>query len=157
MIRLALGASIALVIAGYAGLAVRWTSAGSAWANELPRPSWQPPDVVFGVIWPLNFLALAVAGTAVVRVAPVAGGARWLVVFAVSVAFALGWARSFYLNHVVLRAAVLLIAAAALTWVLVAVTAGLVAWAAWVLVPYAVWLTVASSLAVGYWRLNDSR
>ena len=64
MIRLALGASIALVIAGYAGLAVRWTSAGSVWANALPRPSWQPPDVVFGVIWPLNFLALAVAGTA---------------------------------------------------------------------------------------------
>ena len=77
--------------------------------------------------------------------------------FAASVAFALGWARSFYLNHAVLRAAVLLIAAAALTWVLLAVTAGLVAWAAWVLVPYAVWLTVASSLAVGYWRLNDSR
>ncbi|GAA4395725.1 hypothetical protein GCM10023153_18000 [Ornithinibacter aureus] len=77
--------------------------------------------------------------------------------FAASVAFALGWARSFYLDHAVLRAAVLLIAAATLTWALVAVTAGLVAWAAWVLVPYAVWLTVASSLAVGYWRLNDSR
>ena len=50
-------------------------------------------------------------------------------------------------------AAVLLGVAAVLTWLLVVLTGHLVAWAGWVLVPYAVWLTVATSLAVGYWRL----
>ena len=33
------------------------------------------------------------------------------------------------------------------------VTARAVPWAGWVLVAYALWLTVATSLAVGYWRL----
>ena len=33
------------------------------------------------------------------------------------------------------------------------VTARAVSWAGWVLVPYALWLRVATSLAVGYWRL----
>ena len=49
--------------------------------------------------------------------------------------------------------------AATLTWVLVVVTGGFEAWAGWVLVPYAVWLTLATSLAVGYWRLvpKDTR
>ena len=51
------------------------------------------------------------------------------------------------------RAAALLAVAASLTWLLVGATVVLVAWAGWVLVPYAVWLTVATGLAVGYWRL----
>ena len=60
--RLGLGATGALLIALYGVLAVRWTGAGSAWAATLRQPSWQPPDIVFGVIWPLNFVAMAVAG-----------------------------------------------------------------------------------------------
>jgi len=39
-----------------------------------------------------------------------------------------------------------------LTWALVVLTHGLVSWAGWALVPYAAWLTVATSLAVGYRR-----
>lgn len=151
--RLGLGAAVALLIALYAVLAVRWTGAGSAWAATLPRPSWQPPDIVFGVVWPLNFVAMAVAGAAVVRAATLRDGVLWLAVFGASVALALGWARTFYVNHHPGCAAALLIGAAALTWVLVALTSGLVAWAGWILVPYAVWLTVASSLAVGYHHL----
>lgn len=157
--RLGLGAAGALLIALYAVLAVRWTGAGSHWAATLTRPSWQPPDVVFGVVWPLNFVAMAVAGTAVARTAPLLEVVLWLALFGASVCFALGWARAFYVHHRLARAAVLLLVAAVLTWGLVALTAGLAGWAgsagwaAWVLAPYAVWLTVASSLAVGYWRL----
>ena len=66
---------------------------------------------------------------------------------------ALGWAHEFYVPHHLGRAAILLAGAAILTWLLVVVTAALVPWAAWVLAPYALWLTVATSLAVGYWRL----
>jgi translocator protein len=151
--RLGLGAAVALLIGLYAVLAVRWTGAGSAWAATLPRPSWQPPDIVFGVVWPLNFVAMAVAGAAVVRTAALPDVVLWLAVFGTSVALALGWAKTFYVHHRLGRAALLLIGAAALTWGLVAVTAGLVGWAGWVLVPYAVWLSVASSLAVGYHHL----
>lgn len=151
--QLGLGAAVALLIVLYAVLAVRWTGSGSSWAATLARPSWQPPDIVFGVVWPLNFVAMAVAGAAVVSTAPLADVALWLVLFAASVALAVGWARAFYVHHRLGRAALLLIGAAALTWGLVAVTEGLVGWAGWVLVPYAVWLTVASSLAVGYHHL----
>ena len=153
--RLGLGAAGALLIALYAVLAVRWTGAGSAWAATLRRPPWQPPDIVFGVIWPLNFAAMAVAGVAVVRTASLPDVVLWLALFCASAALALGWARSFYVHHRLGRAALLLLGAATLTWGLVALTAGLTAWAAWVLVPYAVWLTVASSLAVGYHHLGS--
>lgn len=155
--RVGLGVTLAALIGLYAVLAVRWTGSGSDWAATLVRPAWQPPDVVFGVVWPLNFVAMAVAGAAVTAGATAREGLLWMVLFGSSVALALGWARAFCLRHRLGLAAALLISAAALTWALVALTASTIAWPAWVLGPYAVWLTVASSLAVGYWRLNESR
>ena len=145
------------VVVLYALLASRWTARGSGWYATLPRPAWQPPDLVFGVIWPLNFGAIGIAGLAVTLQAPVGDGIRWLLVLAASVALALGWAHAFYGAHDLGRAAVLLAAATALTWGLVALTLDLVTWAGWVLVPYAGWLTVATSLAVGYWHLVPRR
>jgi tryptophan-rich sensory protein len=132
---------------------VRWTASDPGWYTGLPRPWWQPPDLVFGVIWPLNFAALCVAGMAVVLNSPLRDVWPWLVLLTASVAPAVGWAHEFYAPHHLGRAAILLAGAAILTWLLVVVTATLVPWAGWVLVPYAIWLTVATSLAVGYWHL----
>lgn len=152
--RLGLVAAVLAVVVGYAVLASRWTAAGSRWAATLRRPPWQPPDAVFGVVWPLNFGALAVAGITLALREPPRVALAWLGLLTASVALALAWARAFYLAHDLARAAVLLGGASALTWALVAVTGALQGWAGWVLVPYAAWLTVATSLAVGYRRLN---
>jgi tryptophan-rich sensory protein len=153
MARVAVAAGVLVVVAVYASLSVRWTASGRDWYGSLPRPSWQPPDLVFGVVWPLNFGALAVVGLAVALERPLSVGLRWLALFVVSVVLALGWAHTFYARHALGPAAVLLAGAAALTWLLVLLTHGSVAWAGWALVPYAGWLTIATSLAVGYWRL----
>ena len=146
--------AVLAVVVLYAVLAARWTASGSRWYAELPRPAWQPPDLVFGVVWPLSFGAIGIAGMAVTLRAPVADGIRWLLVLTASVALALGWAHAFYAAHDLGRAAVLLAAATTLTWGLVATTLDLVTWAGWLLVPYAGWLTVATTLAVGYWWLS---
>ncbi len=58
------GASIAIVVV-YALGAGRWVSTDAGWYRSLVRPPWQPPDVVFGIIWPYNFMMLGVAGWAV--------------------------------------------------------------------------------------------
>ena len=151
--RVAVAAGVLVVVVGYATLAARWTAAESEWYRSLPRPRWQPPDLVFGVIWPLNFGALAVVGLAVALECPPRDGLRWLALLLASVALALGWAHAFYRRHDLGRAAVLLGAATVLTWALVVLTHSLLPWGGWALVPYAGWLTIATSLAVGYWRL----
>ena len=120
--RVALAVGVLVVVVGYATLAARWTSAESGWYRSLPRPRWQPPDLVFGVIWPLNFGALAVVGLAVALECPPRDGLRWLVLFTASVVLALGWAHAFYRRHDLGRAAVLLGAATLLTWALVLLT-----------------------------------
>jgi translocator protein len=141
------------VVLVYAGLSRLWTDTESAWYQSLTEPPWQPPDVVFGIIWPLNFLALAVVGVLVSRSRPDVSR-RMLAVFAVSVVFALGWSYLFSQERALLGSAVSLVVAAALTWVLLAIAsrAGRAYPAA--LVVYAVWMTLAASLSVGFVVLN---
>lgn len=143
----------ALVVV-FAALSNVWNGHDPGWYASLARPSFQPPDVVFGVMWPLNFLLLLVAGLTAVRTAP--AGAAWTAtaVLAVSVALALGWAWLFYVPHRLGPAAVSLAGAALLTWVLVVVVARIEWWGGLLLAPYALWLSVATALSVAYARLG---
>ena len=52
------------VLTVYAGLSGYLTSRSPEWYAGLDEPSFQPPDLVFGLIWPLNFLALGIVGVA---------------------------------------------------------------------------------------------
>ena len=142
-----------VTVASYAVLSARWVSTEPGWYAGLRKPRWQPPPWVFGVVWPLNFLALGVAGTVIGVSRPVAESGVFLVVLAISVVLALAWAWSFYVPHHLAAAALLLVGAGVLTWVLFVIAVTSVPWAGWVLLPYAVWLSVAASLSVGYWRL----
>jgi translocator protein len=142
-----------VVTVAYAALATVWNSHDPGWYASLARPRIQPPDWVFGVMWPLNFLALGVVGFRLGRdQANVAGPV--LVVFVVSVGAALTWAYLFYVPHRLTPAAVALGMAAALTWVMVVLAARAGVWYGVGLVPYATWLSIATALSVGYARLN---
>lgn len=143
----------ALVVA-YAALANVWNTHDRGWYAGLERPSFQPPDVVFGVVWPLNFALLLVVGIASIRTAP--SDAAWAAtgVLAVSVVLALGWAWLFYVPHRLRTAATCLAAATGVTWGLVVAVGRVDTWAGLLLVPYAIWLSVATALSVAYARGN---
>lgn len=148
-----LAAGFVLVVGVYAGLSRVWTDTESSWYTSLTEPSWQPPDAVFGIIWPLNFLALLVVGVLVSRHHPAVAG-RMLTVFTVSVVFSLGWSYLFSQERQLVAPAVSLVIAAALTWVLLGL-----AWKAGkgyaaLLVVYTVWMTLAASLSIGFAVLN---
>lgn len=138
----------------FAGLANAWNAHDPGWYASLERPSFQPPEVVFGVMWPLNFLLLLVVGLTSVRAAPADVSWPATGVLAVSVVLALGWAWLFYVPHHLAAAAVCLAGATVVTWLLLAVVGRNEAWAALLLAPYALWLTVATALSVAYARLN---
>ena len=138
-----------LVIALYATLSGLSVSSGTEWYESLAQPPWQPPAWVFGVIWPLNFLALLVAGVLMARADP-ARAVPALIVFAVSVGFALAWSFLFYGPHALTASAVALGLAAVLTWVLFALAIRLIGLPGLVLLPYSIWVSLATSLAVWY-------
>jgi len=78
----------------------------------------------------------------------------WLAVGAVSVVCALSWAYLFYVPHHLTASAIALAGAAVLTLVLVILTWSVTRGGAIALLPYLIWVSLATSLAFGYARLN---
>ena len=139
-----------LAIIGYAVGSGLTVDTGSAWWTGLTRPPWQPPDWVFGVIWPYNFLVLGIAVVRIATRATAATVATTLVLLGLSVVAALTWSVLFYGPHRLWAATVALACATALTVPLVAITFRGSAVLGWSLIPYQVWLALATSLSWGY-------
>lgn len=147
------GACVALVLV-YAVGAGWWVSTGDSWYRQLEQPAWQPPDGVFGLVWPYNFAALIAAGIAVAASGTSTVRWVWLVGLTVSVVAALAWARLFYVDHALWPAASALIIATVVTVPIVTAAFATRTWAGAILLPYQIWLALAASLAIGYARLN---
>ncbi|GJQ28774.1 MAG: putative TspO/MBR-related protein precursor [Phycisphaerae bacterium] len=158
----ALGVSLAAsgVVAIIGGVA---TSRGlGAWYEALRKPAWNPPSWIFGPVWTLLYVLMAVAAYVVWRAGFALGAAGEvrrranvaLVVYAVHLAFNALWSWVFFAwqspGWAVLEIGVL--------WVLILVTIALFArirpMAGWILVPYAAWVTFAAFLNFTLWRLN---
>ena len=146
-----IGVALVLIYVVGSGL---WVNTGDGWYRGLNQPSWQPPDFVFGIIWPYNFIALGFAAVIVSNRLSTALVATYLTVFAISVACALTWAYQFYRPHNLEAASMALTFVAVLTIPLV-VIASRASWPlALALLPYQLWVSIASYLSWTYARIN---
>ncbi|MEN9293168.1 MAG: hypothetical protein RL288_964 [Actinomycetota bacterium] len=147
------GIGISLVFIYAIGSGV-WVSTSPGWYSTLVRPPWQPPDFVFGIIWPYNFVMLGIAAFNVAQSLNRNQTIIWLGFFAASVAAALTWAYQFYVPHNLSLAAIALVAAALLTLPVLYLTFKASLLIGTLLVPYQIWVTIASTLAWGYSTRN---
>jgi len=143
-----------IIVVVYAVGAGRWVSTDAGWYRSLNRPSWQPPDVVFGLIWPYNFAILIVAGLIIAGRDSRLEHFVWLASLALSVVAALLWAWLFYVPHSLQASGFALGAAALLTIPLVVIAFRTSTLLGLALVPYQLWLAIATSLAFGYASRN---
>lgn len=154
--RIAAAVVAVLLVVGYAVGSGRWVTTGSAWYLSLQQPPWQPPPAVFGLAWTYNFTVLVIAGIALALRANPGRVAVFLGTLAVSIVLAIAWAYLFYVPHALVAAAVALTLCALVTIVPVAVAFAQQAWVGWILVPYLLWLMIATSLSWGYAALNSA-
>ena len=146
-----LGAVLAIaLVVGYAVGSGRWVTTGSDWYQSLEQPAWQPPPAVFGLAWAYNFTALAVVGVAMALIATAGRFTSFLALLAASIVLAISWAYLFYVPHALVPAAVALTACAVVTVAPVVLAFAERAWLGWLLIPYLLWLGIASSLSWGY-------
>jgi benzodiazapine receptor len=143
-----------IVVVIYAVGAGRWVSTDAGWYRSLNRPPWQPPDFVFGLIWPYNFAMLIIAGFVVASRSSRTEHFVWLASLTLSVAAALSWAWLFYVPHSLQASGFALGAATLLTIPLVVIAIRATPPLGLALVPYQIWLAVATSLAFGYASRN---
>lgn len=124
------------------------------WYDGLVKPSWNPPNWIFGPVWTLLYLAMGVAAWLVWRERGWRDAALPLGLFVAQLVLNLIWSGLFF----ALRSPGLAAIEIVLLWA--AILATLVAfwpisrWASLLFVPYLVWVSFASFLNFTIWRLN---
>lgn len=146
--RAALAAFVAVTfLAPLAGAVAR----PDAWYFALARPGWTPPPWLFGPVWTLLYLMMAVAAWMVWKRPGTTRPLEW---WAVQLLLNAAWSPVFFGLHR-LGLAVIVIAA---LWLSIVVTirafAAVDRRAAWLLAPYLAWVSYASALNVAIWQMN---
>ncbi|UCH75629.1 MAG: tryptophan-rich sensory protein [Rhodospirillales bacterium] len=144
---------IACAAAATPGIAFR----PGAWYRALAKPRWCPPDWLFGPVWLVLYLSVAVAGWLVWRRAGLDGAALPLAVYAVQLVLNGLWSTLFF----GLRRPDLAFVEVIGLWLSILATIALFhpidTIAAWLLIPYAAWVGFAALLNLSIWRLNPGR
>lgn len=145
------GIALVLIYAIGSGL---WVNTGDNWYRSLNAPKWQPPDFIFGIIWPYNFIVLGVAAVNVSQRLSSGWVITYLSIFAVSIACALTWAYQFYQPHNLSAASTALTLVAIFTIPLLIIAFKVSVGIGLLLVPYQLWVAIAAFLSWNYARLN---
>ena len=140
-----------LILTVGGGLLIGTLTLPDAWYAALAKPPWTPPGWVFGPAWTLLYVLIALAGYRTWRRAPT-GPAMQL--WAGQLLLNFSWSPIFFRAHLIEAALVVI---AGLLLVIVAFIAR--SWrsdrvAAWLFVPYALWVAFALSLNAGISWLN---
>lgn len=151
-----LGLVIALVIclgAGGLGAMVTTPEIGG-WYRTLTKPSWNPPDAVFGPVWTTLYVLMAISAWLVWRRDGLKEGALPLGLFAVQLVLNTAWSWIFFGLHQPGWAFVENVT----LWLSIAATIGVFyprsRLAAGLLFPYLAWVSFAVFLNYTIWQLN---
>lgn len=122
--------------------------------QSMVQPPLSPPAMVFPIVWGILFALMAIAAARIWRSPPSEPRTRGLVLYGIQLAFNFFWSILFF-NLQAFGFALLWLAA---LW-------GLILWtlltfrrvdpaAAWLLLPYLLWVSFAAWLNLGVWYLN---
>lgn len=147
-------ASIATCL-GAGGLgAMATTPEIDGWYRTIEKPSWNPPDAVFGPVWTTLYIMMAVSAWLVWRTDKAIASKLPLSLFGVQLLLNVGWSWIFFHFHqlgwafaeiIVLWLAIV---ATTLAFFRVSKLAGAL------MVPYLAWVSFASVLNFAIWRLS---
>jgi translocator protein len=122
------------------------------WYAQLSKPDWNPPNWVFGPVWTLLYVAIAVAGWLVWRETPRVGAALQL--WGVQLIANGLWSWLFFGLHRpdIALADIALLFCLIVAFIIAARRHSVVA--SWLFVPYAVWVGFAAALNGSIWSAN---
>jgi translocator protein len=153
-IRFIISILIPVAVGGTAGF---FTATGvDTWYQTINKPSWNPPNWIFGPVWTTLYVLMGIALYLVWR-ADVNNKLKRtaIILFAVQLALNFFWSFIFFDQQQVGWALMEIIA----MWVMILATifafAKVSKPAAWLLVPYISWVSFATILNYTIWQLNS--
>jgi translocator protein len=124
---------------------------GNRWFNALAKPEIVPPGWVFGLVWSILYILLGLAVAMVLHARGAKGRVPALSLFGAQFLLNLAWSPIFFAAHQVSVAAWMIIAILLLSIATTFAFARIRKVAAWLIVPYLVWLSLASILT---WQID---
>jgi len=124
------------------------------WYAALSKPTWNPPNWLFGPVWGILYLLMAIAAWLVWRKSGFAGAAIPLGIFVLQLGLNAAWSWLFFGRH---ELGLALIEILVLWGAILGTIIGF--WrlnpiSGILLVPYLLWVTFAAVLNFTIWRLN---
>lgn len=129
-------------------------SAVQTWYPHLLKPGWTPPNWVFGPVWTVLYILMAVAAWLVWLRGPTTGVTRGLAVFVVQLGSNLLWSILFFGLRSPGAAFVDVLVLCCAVWLTLLLFWQVRQIAGVLLVPYALWVSYASVLNGAIWWLN---
>ena len=125
-----------------------------SWYREIERPTWTPPDWLFGPVWTVLYLAMAIAAWMVWRAPASPARTRGLILYGVQLTMNATWSIVFFGMNRIGGALVVILLLLALI-----IAATFTYWrvderAAWLFIPYVLWVAFATALNGAIWMLN---
>jgi len=144
---------LCLAVAASAG----WITAGAnlIWYASLNPPPGKPPNWLFGPVWTLMYLAMAVAAWAIWRESSLPHRRRQaLTLWGAQLAINASWTPVFFGLHLIMAGVAVLAALAVAVTATARQFAILDRKAGLLMVPYVLWVGFAFYLNMGFWWLN---
>ena len=140
---------ILLVVGG--GLLIGFFTAPGPWYEALAKPSFNPPNWLFGPVWTVLYVLIAIAGWRVWRIGSSGTVTKlwWL-----QLALNFLWSPVFFGLQQIALALVIIVALLITILAFIAAAWNLDRISAWLFVPYAAWVAFASLLNASILFLN---
>lgn len=124
------------------------------WYQQLAKPSWTPPQAVFGPVWTALYWTMALSAWLVWRRKGWWGAQRAFLLFGVQLGLNVLWSILFF----GLRSPLAGLVDIALLWIAIGATVAAFSrhhlGAALLLLPYWIWVSYAAALNYAVWRMN---
>ncbi len=120
---------------------------GNRWFAFLDKPDITPPGLVFAIVWPLLYLLLALALAMILHARGARGRGLAITLFLVQLVCNFAWSPLFFGAHEATLAFYLIVVILVLAIATTLLFGRIRSLAAWLMLPYLVWLGFASALA----------
>lgn len=152
-IKAVIAISIPLMVGGVSGY---FTVAGvGSWYTQINRPTWNPPNWLFGPVWTTLYIMMGIALYLVWKSrlnTPLKSNA--ILFWSIQMTLNFFWSFIFFNQHLIGFAFVEMV----MMWLAILVTifafSKINKYAAWLMVPYIAWVSFAGILNFTIWKLN---
>ncbi|TVP46955.1 MAG: tryptophan-rich sensory protein [Halomonas sp.] len=127
-----------------------------SWYRELSKPSWTPPDIAFPIAWGILYLLMAIAAWRIYMAEDSALRTASLGVYALQLLANAAWSWLFFGRKQIAAALIDIVLLLVLISITIALFSQVSTLAAWLMVPYWLWVALALALNGKIYRLNKA-